>query len=83
MATKTKRTTTARNRTGTASAGRTTTKTNSGGSKSTTRRLPATQMNKGKGAAGASAPPKPVSRPSGGTKMGGGKPAGTKGGRGC
>lgn len=31
------------------------------------------QMNKGKGAAGASKPPKPVMRPSGGTKGGGKK----------
>ena len=31
------------------------------------------QMNKGKGAAGVSKPPKPVSRPSGGTKPKGGK----------
>ena len=36
-----------------------------------------------KGAMGASKPPKPVARPSGGTKMGGGKPAGRKGGKGC
>ena len=36
-----------------------------------------------KGAAGASKPPKTVARPSGGTKMGGGKGAGGKGGKGC
>ncbi len=40
----------------------------------------ARKMNKG-GIKGASPKPKPVAKPAGGTKMGGGKPAGGK--RGC
>ncbi len=40
-----------------------------------------TQMNKGM--SGASPKPKPVAKPAGGTKTGGGKAAGGKGGKGC
>jgi hypothetical protein len=68
MATKTKPKTLNRSRTSTAA--RTPIKT----AKKTT---VSKQMNKG--AVGGSSKPKPVAKPSGGTKMGGGKPAGGRG----
>jgi hypothetical protein len=84
MATKTKRSTTnnrTRGGTATATASRTAKTAKGGGNSIAGRKVAMAQMNKGM--SGASPKPKPVAKPSRGTNIGGDKPAGGKGGRGC